>query len=472
MDDVIAAIATAWGESGISVIRLSGAGAVALVDPFLRGGRLLSDEMPRRMVLRNVVDASSEVVDQVLAVRFEHGASYTGEESVEVHCHGGIAASRRCLELFLSAGARLAMPGEFTKRAFLCGRIDLAQAEAVAGIVRAKSDGSLLSANRSLLGGLSERIRNLMDELTVIRAELEAHLDYPEEVEPGDDRALWARLVETERAIRELNERCRVGLILENGFSAVILGRPNVGKSSLLNALAGEERAIVTNIPGTTRDTVDVSVMHRGLLIRFIDTAGIGEAGDSMEELGMARSLAAMKNADVRVIVLDSSSPFTDEDRAAFMKLTEGSVLDPTSGGRGRPAVVVLNKNDLPGALSLRALANPPGEPSRSVREEEIIQLSALTKDGVSSLKDAIFELALKDATVDGSYAATERTLEALSEAGRCVAEAITTLERSVGMDVTGSLLAEASSSLASLLGADATEELLDAIFSSFCVGK
>lgn len=472
MNDVIAAIATAWGESGISVIRLSGSGSVALVDPFLRGRHPLADEMPRRMVLRSVVDTSSEVVDQALVVRFERGASYTGEESVEVHCHGGIMAARRCLELFVSAGARLAMPGEFTKRAFLSGRIDLAQAEAVLEIVRAKSDASLLSANRSLLGGLSIRLRSLMDKLNTLRAELEAHLDYPEEAEPQSDEILAVRLSEAETAVRELEERCRTGLVLKSGVSVVILGRPNVGKSSLLNALSGEKRAIVTDIPGTTRDTVDTSVLHRGLLMRFVDTAGIGETRDAIEELGVERSLSAMRGADVRLVVLDSSSALTGEDYAAFTKLTEGSALDPASGGRGRPVVIVLNKSDLPCAVDPQDLTSLPDGAVHSVRAMGTIKVSALSGEGVSSLKDAIFELVLKDAAIDGSYAATERMLEALSNAGRCVAEARMALERPVGVDVTAFLLAEAASSLASILGVDATEELLDEIFSSFCVGK
>lgn len=462
MDDIIAAVATAWGESAIAVIRLSGPGSVALVDTFFAGRHSLEESPPRHMTLGNITEAGNgriAVLDQVLAVRFDKGASYTGEESVEVHCHGGSAAVQKCMEIFLKAGARLAFPGEFTKRAFLSGRIDLAQAEAVIGVIRAQSDAALQSANRSLQGELSRRLRILMNALTGFRAGLEVRLDYPEEVDDHDTAEILEGLKNVREKTRSLVDRCRVGVMLRNGLGVAILGRPNVGKSSLLNALAGEERAIVTEIPGTTRDTVDTSIVHRGLAIRIIDTAGIRESHDVIESIGIERSLAAMSGADLCLLVLDSSVPVSEADKEVWNRAAAKS---------GKPVILVLNKCDQPRVTDKEdaEFLALPGQAAR------IVKVSARTGAGLSLLKDAIFDLALGDASVEESYAATERMVEALLHAFRCMEEAETAIREDIGVDVAGSLLAEASSYLAAPLGADATEELLDTIFSTFCVGK
>lgn len=457
MNDVIAAISTAWGEGAIAIVRLSGEGSVALADRFFVGRKPLAARPPRYLALGNIVDRANggAVVDEVLAVRFAERSSYTGEEAVEVHCHGGAAAAQRCLEIFLREGARLAQPGEFTKRAFLSGRIDLAQAEAVLSVVRAGSDAALLSAERALQGQLSTELRELMGSLTDYRAALEVRIDYPEEVEPDDVGGLVRELREVRSRAAELTERCRTGAMLRNGLSVAILGRPNVGKSSLLNALCGEERAIVTDIPGTTRDTVDAVAMHRGLAMRMVDTAGIRESEDPIENMGVERSRNAMAGADIRLLVLDASNPLHDEDR---------SILRSLDGAAGRNTLLVLNKSDLPILLDLDEVNGDDFSGT--------LFISAKHGGGLDELRERIFELAVGDRTLDASYAATERMVEALARAGWCMDEAAAALEEIGGVDVAGSMLAEAAVHMGSLLGLDATEELLDTIFSMFCVGK
>jgi tRNA modification GTPase len=474
--DVIAAIATAWGESAIAALRVSGTGAVALADIFFSGKGPLSLAPARYMTLGTIKDRDGNAVDQVLAVRFEEGRSYTGEESFEIHCHGGIAAAQRCLDLFLAAGARLAEPGEFTKRAFLSGRIDLAQAEAVQSVIRSKSDASLLSAQRSLHGELSSRLRAIHNSLTAFRAGLEARLDYPEEVDEQDNDELFAGISKIAGAARELAERCRVGVMLSSGLRVAIVGRPNVGKSALMNALVGERRAIVTEIPGTTRDTVTASAVWRGLAMEFVDTAGIRETEDKIEIIGISRSLDAMRSCDIRVVALDSSHGITPADFGIISESLgesepmEFSGLSNGSDSFGKiPTLLALNKCDLPGALNLDDLTLCEAKRINRIKR---IKTSALTGEGISELKDAIFELALGSASVEEGYAATERITSAIREASLRVEEAGEALNRSAGVDVAGSLLAEASEIISSQLGVNATEELLDAIFSTFCVGK
>jgi tRNA modification GTPase len=455
--DIIAAVATAWGESAIAIVRMSGAGSVALADNFFVGVRPLSLEAARRMVLGNISDGD-DVVDQVLAVRFERGKSYTGEESVEIHCHGGTGAARRCLGLFTNGGTRVALPGEFTKRAFLSGRIDLAQAEAVLGVIRARSDAELASSGRALQGELSARVRELSGEITGLLAEIEAAIDFPDDVDGTGYAALASEASAVKAKTSALLERCLVGMTLRNGVRVAIAGRPNAGKSSLMNAMLGLDRAIVTNIPGTTRDTLDAVLIHRGLSVTLIDTAGIRESTPKfqigvIESIGIERSQSAIKGADFCLLVVDASSPLVKEDFIAA-----GAALE-------KPTILVTNKNDLCSAVTdgeLEALGNFTSR----------LDVSALTGTGVDDLKDAIFEAALGSASPSDGMMATERMVNALEEAASHVGDAEAVLGTSRSMDVAGSLLMESAELLSSLLGTDATEELLDEIFSSFCIGK
>jgi tRNA modification GTPase len=455
--DVIAAVATAWGEAAIAVVRLSGSGSVELADRFFRGSRPLSAERARRMALGNMA-RDGEIVDQVLAVRFASGASYTGEESVEIHCHGGMCAARSCLGLFIEGGARVALPGEFTKRAFLSGRIDLAQAEAVQGVIRARSDAEFMSSGRSLQGELSSSLKDLSADLTALRAEIEARIDFPDDV-GGEEYALYSRDISgVVLKASSLLERCRVGLALGNGVRVAIVGRPNVGKSSLMNALLGRDRAIVTDMPGTTRDTLDAAFVHKGLAVTLVDTAGMRDLDavsgvDMIESIGVGRSRDAIREADFCVLVIDASRPLSREDDACCEAALE------------HPTILAANKSDLPRGMSV-------GGYGASEKFAAVMEISALTKKGVNDLKDSIVEAAIGSASPSDAMMATERIVGALENSLKCLEEARDAIGMSYRADVAGSLLAEAAECLSSPLGSDASEELLDAIFSTFCIGK
>ena len=454
--DIIAAVATAWGEAAIAVVRLSGDGSTALADAFFRGARPLAREPARRMALGCIMDGGV-VADQVLAVRFERGASYTGEEAVEVQCHGGVYAARRCLELFRSHGARLALPGEFTKRAYLSGRIDLAQAEAVLGVVRARSDAELTSSGRSLQGELSSGLKELSSSLTALRADIEARIDFPEDVEDAEYASYAGRVREISDKTASLLGRCRVGLALANGIRVAITGRPNVGKSSLLNAMLESDRAIVTDIPGTTRDTLDAALIHRGMSMTLIDTAGMRDVArtgfDVIESMGVERSRAAVEGADFCVLVVDASSPLERED------------FEAARTAAARPTVLAMNKRDLGLHLSdadTQGLGNFIA----------VVETSAPSAHGVNDLKDVLSDAALGSASPYDGMMATDRIVSALESAADCAREAARALEECRGADIAGSLLSEAAEHIASPLGEDASEELLDAIFGTFCIGK
>ncbi|MDR1651141.1 MAG: tRNA uridine-5-carboxymethylaminomethyl(34) synthesis GTPase MnmE [Synergistaceae bacterium] len=453
--DVIAAVATAWGESAIAVVRISGGGSLALADKFFRGRRPLASAPARRMELGLMTDGDS-TVDEVLAVRFERGFSYTGEESVEIQCHGGAAAARRCMDILTASGARAALPGEFTKRAYLNGRIDLSQAEAVLGIIRARSAEELASSERTLQGELSDALFHLSCGLTKLRASIEARIDFPEDV---DDAEAYEFVRETNAVRSEagsLLERCRAGLALKNGIRAAIIGRPNVGKSSLMNAMLASDRAIVTDIPGTTRDTLDAPLIHRGLVITLVDTAGLRTIPDEgasgvIESLGAARSRAAIAGSDLCVLVTDSSEGVIAEDAAAAEE------------SEGKRTILALNKCDLERS---RPCAELTGDFAARV------EVSALTGQGIPELKDALFELSVGSSSASSGLMSAERIIGALESARRCVSEAGDALGNPGGMDVAGSLLSEAAEHISAQLGIDASEELLDEIFSSYCVGK
>ena len=455
-NDIIAAVATAWGTSAIAIVRMSGEGSVAVAGKFFRGARPLSEERARHMALGFITDEET-VIDQILAVRFDAGASYTGEESVELHCHGGMCAAGRLFDLLTGAGARAALPGEFTKRAFLSGRIDLAQAEAVSGIIAARSREELASASRSLQGELSSRLRELSDSLTALRAEIEARIDFPDDVDDGEYAGFSRSLANLSSMTMSLLDRCRAGLGLRNGVRVAIVGRPNVGKSSLMNALLERNRAIVTDIPGTTRDTLEAEFIHKGLAITLVDTAGIrdlinGGIPDTIEEMGVARSREAIRGADFCVLVIDASSPVTNEDELVCRE----ALL--------RPAILAMNKSDLPEARG--------GEFEEGKHFAGRVKISALTGCGIDNLKDMLIETALGSASPSDGMMATDRMVCALKNALGCMKDAREAMDFSRGADAAGSLLAEAAEFLAEPSGADASEELLDAIFGNFCVGK
>ncbi|MBP3752114.1 MAG: tRNA uridine-5-carboxymethylaminomethyl(34) synthesis GTPase MnmE, partial [Pyramidobacter sp.] len=322
--DTIAAISTAWGNSGIAIVRLSGPDSWKIAQ---RQVRLASDAPLKPRFARNatLLDEAGEVIDHILVLPFRAPHSYSGEDLVELHCHGGSLAAQRCLELLIAGGARMALPGEFTRRAFENGRLDLSQAEAVGALIQARSNEALRAASRTLDGELTRAVTEVYEELTELGAQIEVGLDFPEEDVPYvPDEELSGSLEVVRESLAELLERCASGVILREGIRVAIVGRPNAGKSSLLNALVKESRAIVTSIPGTTRDIIEAVMTWRGIPIRLVDTAGITENfHDEVEAIGVQRARDAMREADVRVWVIDGSDDLHQEDVDRVLEMAD-----------------------------------------------------------------------------------------------------------------------------------------------------
>lgn len=439
MTDTIAAISTASGEGGIAIVRISGLDAVSISRKVLTRQDFPE---PGRMYLTSLI-ADDEIIDRVLAVNFRAPKSYTGEDIVEIHTHGGILAARFCLELLLKNGARIAEPGEFTRRAFVNGRIDLAQAEGVLGVIKSRSLEALHAAARTLTGELSRITQKIHGEILSLQANFEIQLDFPE----GEVLNNFDAKTEIHHVISELEglySQCSAGIILQNGIRAVIAGSPNVGKSSLLNALLGRNRAIVTEIPGTTRDIIEESMIINGVTVRLADTAGLREADDLVEAEGVRLAREAINESDICLFVLDSSRGILPEEANYIRELAKENLI------------VVLNKSDLPRRLE-----------ALDVNSAKIF-VSAKTLTGIDELKSAIYELASKNAAFSSGLNVSERQLQDLREALSSMREA----ELSSNDDVTAGMLNSARLSLMRMLGVEAGDELLDEMFSRFCVGK
>lgn len=446
--DTIAAQATASGEGGIAIVRLSGERCEEILLRVFRpkNGSPLT---PRMLTFGHVMDGET-VVDEAMAVIFRAPHSYTREDVAEIHCHGSDALVHRILLLLLQNGARMARPGEFTCRAFLNGRIDLAQAEAVMRMIRAGSDRAMTSAIRQMEGGVSDFVRAARQEIVSLLAEIAAAIDFPDEVEESETaQQVHARCA----AIRDrLLASCdpRAGRIEDEGLRVVLCGRPNAGKSSLLNALLGGERAIVTDIPGTTRDTLTESIQLDGLKILLTDTAGLRETGDAVERIGVARAKKALDEADVRVLVLDGSCAIETEDREALCGLS--------------PHIVVLSKGDLPPRLSAReAAAEFPGA--------RVVSVCAPRGEGLDALRALLVSFAPKDG-IESSMLSQARHVQAAMRACDALAEAQQALEEEMPLDVCAVDLSDALDALGEITGETLNEQVIDEVFSRFCVGK
>lgn len=450
--DTIAAISTAWGEAGIAIVRLSGPDSVRLARSVLRF-KTARFPPPRTMGLATLTDDAG-AVDQVLAVRFEAPASYTGEEVVEIHTHGGTLVAQLCLENLIRRGARLGEPGEFTKRAFLNGRLDLSQTEGVLGVIRSRSAEALRAAARTMGGELSVFAAEIREELLTLQGRLEVGLDFPEgELPFVGDAELRSSIATLKLGLEDLLDRCSVGLLLREGVRVVLSGTPNVGKSSLLNALLKQARAIVTALPGTTRDVIEETLTHKGVPIRLADTAGLRAPADAIEASGIERAKAELERSDVCLWILDGSVPLADEDRDYIRHLS------------GRDPIVVLNKADLPQRAT--------EEDVRAVAPEiRVLSLSSKTGAGIDALKDAILSVAHRSGTLDAALNVTARQLAEVREALTLVADAETAVREQTGQDVVAGLLGSSRECLDRLLGKTCDDALLDAIFSRFCVGK
>ena len=445
--DTIVAIATPPGQGGIGVVRLSGPEAWSIASRLFNG--TLED---RHAAYGHVRDPETRaVIDEALVTPMKGPRTYTGEDAVEISCHGSPVALQKVVGAALRLGARAASPGEFTLRAFLNGRIDLAQAESVLDIIQAQSDASLRLAVQGLQGRLSERIGAVRERLLQVQAYLTACIDFPEdEVESQIDIKPRDLLQAAKAEIATLIASADSGIVYRQGVRTAIVGRPNVGKSSLLNRLLGEERAIVTAVPGTTRDTVEETVSVQGVPFHLVDTAGIRETKDAVEAMGIERSRKAAGKADLVLVVIDASAPLTN-DASALIEMA-----------KGKPAIIVANKCDLPMKARLAELPSP------------VVRISALTGAGMDALHEAMAIAALggKVATTDAVLVTNERHKAALQKALAHVEAAARTLAEKAPEDFITIDLAAALGALGEITGESATEEVLDRIFAQFCIGK
>lgn len=455
LDDTISAIATAPGEGGIGIVRLSGPDAIEVAGRLFRAanGRPLQSAASHSAHYGKIIDEDGEVIDEAIALVMRAPHSYTAEDVVELQCHGGYAALRATLARTTASGARPAERGEFTKRAFLNGRIDLTQAGAVMDVVSAKTKASLFAASGRLAGRLSTRIGQLRREITELTAHLEAVIDFPEDgVEDivMDDARM--RVSDMAEKIRDMLGGARRGKILRDGLATAIVGKPNVGKSSLMNALLGEERVIVTDSPGTTRDTVEEYARIGEIPIRLIDTAGIREAHDAAEKIGIERARRSAKEAELLFALFDGSRP-SDECDAEIASLTEG-----------KDTIVVITKSDLPGLLD-------ESEIRSLLPRFSVVHVSVKTGDGLCELACEIEKRAAGGEGAD-FLVADERERDLLASALASLENALITIDGELGEDFVTIDLTEALTRLGEITGETVDEAVVDEIFRRFCVGK
>lgn len=452
LDETIAAIATPVGEGGLAVIRISGAQALIVADRIFSpvGQKSVKPSAAASHTIQfGHVVRDGKVVDEALAAVMRAPRTFTREDVVEITCHGGIVPAKAVLDAALSSGARLAEPGEFTRRAFLNGRIDLAQAEAVADLIHSRTELALRAANEQLAGKLSRRINQLRDDMMKTLAHVEAYIDFPEEDIAEETRdQLLARLERGVAFMDELLRTANEGQILRRGIRAAIIGRPNAGKSSLLNQLLGHERAIVSAIPGTTRDTIEETANIRGLPVVFIDTAGLREARDEIEVEGIRRSHESLRKAEFILHVFDVSEPLTEADE---------KYLDEFAG---KKRILVINKIDLPRKLIAPGAAQ--------------VEVCCLTGKGIESLKDAIRNLIWSGEINAGMLEVmiNSRHQDALNRARDAALRAVDALRAGSTLELAAMDLRIAVNAVGEIVGKTTTEDLLDTIFSQFCIGK
>ena len=461
MIETIAAIATAPGEGAVGIIRLSGPRALELAREIFRTpqGDPFPGFSPRKLLHGRVTNPETgEVLDECLLVAMPDPHSYTGEDVAEIHGHGGPFSLRAILRLLIDRGASPAGPGEFTRRAFLNGRMDLIQAEAVADLIAARSEAGLRAALGHLSGRLSRELEGVWTELIGIAAQLEAAIDFPDE---DLEIQASARLVERAGGANErlefLLRSFHAGRAIREGTPAAIVGRPNVGKSSLLNLLLREDRALTSPIPGTTRDTIEETAVIGGTPFCFIDTAGLRKSEDPVERAGVERARRMAGSASLILFVLDASVPLTDEDR---------TILNELAAPSGPAIIGVLNKADLPPAVS-------PEEAGRFFPDGRCARVSTLRGDGLEALEALMVETVLGGGLADGELLLTrERHRERVQAAAEFVGAGIEAMKASLSPELVAIELTEAMNALGGLLGKDLTEDLLDGIFREFCIGK
>ena len=459
IEDTIAAISTPLGEGGIGIVRISGKNAADIAGKIFRpGSKINFINENRRLIYGHIVDENELEIDEVLLCYMKGPQTYTREDIVEIHCHGGIVPLRKVLEQVLARGARLAQPGEFTKRAFLNGRLDLAQAESIIDIIRSKTDRGLSLAVSLLKGNLSKRITEIQNRILGLLARVEANIDFPEE--DLEETAGEAIIQEGEEILKELAEMISSadkGRVYREGISTIIIGNTNVGKSSLLNALLRENRAIVTDIPGTTRDLIEEIINIQGIPLRIIDTAGLRETTDFVEKIGVERTRETIDKADLVLVVLDAIRGLNSEDRAILELIKD------------KKALILINKID----VAEEKIRIKESDVWKLV-EKPVLWISALKGIGIDRLEKEIFEM-VTGGQVTGSDAvlvANIRHKEVLERSARHLQEAINGARQALPVDIVAIDLREAWEALGEITGSTATEDLLDRIFEDFCIGK
>ncbi|WP_071118859.1 tRNA uridine-5-carboxymethylaminomethyl(34) synthesis GTPase MnmE [Romboutsia timonensis] len=457
IDDTIAAIATAPGEGGIGIIRISGEKSLQVAQSIFKSksGKMIKDYNARTLIYGTVVD-NEKVIDEVLVAYMKGPNSYTAEDVIEINCHGGFISVKKILELILSKGVRLAEAGEFTKRAFLNGRIDLSQAEAIIDVIKSKTDMAHEVAQSQLEGSLAKKIKDLRMNVTEVLAHLEVSIDFAEEdVEEITYQILEEKALELRNEIKKLYDTAESGKILRDGLKTVIVGKPNVGKSSLLNSILGENRAIVTDIAGTTRDVIEEFVNIKGIPLKIVDTAGIRETEDVVEKIGVEKSRESFSTADLVIMVLDASRKLSEEDMEILESL------------KNKKTIVLLNKMDLEPQIELEKI-------EEFVNSEDIIKISALKHQGIEELQDKIEAMVYHGSVKNSSnlMITNSRHKDALFKAYESINDAISAIEQRMPYDFIEVDFKNIWDYLGYINGDTVREDLLDTIFANFCIGK
>lgn len=457
MADTIAAIATALSASGIGIVRISGPESREIAGKIYRskGGGKDIRTVPSHTINYGFIHDGEETVDEVLVMVMDGPRSYTGEDTVEIDCHGGVLAMRKILDTVIKYGARPAEPGEFTKRAFLNGRIDLSQAEAVIDVINAKNEYALKSSVSQLRGNIQKAIREIREGIIYQIAYIESALDDPEHISiDGYGETLYKEIKKQEEKIDRLLMSVKDGKLVKEGIKTVIVGKPNAGKSSLLNTLLGEERAIVTDIAGTTRDTLEETILLHGISLRIVDTAGIRDTEDVVEKIGVEKAIDSAKDADLVLFVVDSSIPLDENDREIMELL------------KGKKAIVILNKADLEQIVTEEELKGMTSHP--------VVSVSAKEEQGIDVLENQIKELFFQGelAFNDEIYITNARHKAALEEARKSLEMVENSIEMGMPEDFFSIDLMNAYEALGSIIGESVGEDLVNEIFSKFCTGK